>query len=204
MHSYAPVELTPAEMHRLVTELRSEAFLAAHPVLQASYAHYAFIVIHPFADGNGRVARALASLFMYRARSIPLLILSDQKQEYFAALEPADKRDFQLFVDFALDRAIEAMQLVQESVRAQMASELWPDPVPWDSDSGAVQQFQNVAVDVTQISRLPHTIRGRTTRLVCAKLRELVSGWPQCVTRAGAHSAPAPGLLPAWREREIL
>ncbi len=40
IHSYAPVDLTPAEMSRFVSELRSERFLAAHPVLQASYAHY--------------------------------------------------------------------------------------------------------------------------------------------------------------------
>ncbi len=118
MHSYAPADLTPAEMHRLVSELRSEAFLAAHPVLQASYAHYAFVVIHPFADGNGRVARALASVFMLRARSIPMLILADQRYEYFGALEAADRGDAQAFVDFTLDRALDAMQLVQESIQA--------------------------------------------------------------------------------------
>jgi Fic family protein len=121
MHSYAPVDVTPAEMHRLVQELRSEAFSAAHPVLQASYAHYAFVVIHPFADGNGRVARALASVFMYRARSIPLLILADQKQEYFNALQAADAGDKQPFVDFTLDRALEAMQLVTDSLQAAVA-----------------------------------------------------------------------------------
>jgi Fic family protein len=118
MHSYAPADLTPDEMHRLVNELRAPDFLAANSVLQASYAHYAFVSIHPFADGNGRVARALASVFLYRARSIPLLMLVEHRPEYFASLETADGRDFQPFVDFTLDRALEAMQLVQESIRA--------------------------------------------------------------------------------------
>jgi len=118
MHSYAPVDLTPAEMYRLVNELRGENFLAAHPVLQASYAHYAFVAIHPFADGNGRVARALASVFMCRALSIPLLVLAEQKRSYLAALETADRGDLQPFVNFTLDRTLEAIQLVQESVRA--------------------------------------------------------------------------------------
>jgi Fic family protein len=121
MHSYAPVDFTPAEMHRFVTELRSDMFLGAHPVLQASYAHYAFVAIHPFADGNGRVARALASVFTYRANSIPLLILADQREPYFAALEAADQGGFQPFVDFALSRALEAMQLVQQSIWAATA-----------------------------------------------------------------------------------
>ena len=66
-HSYAPVDVTPAEMARLVAELRSGAFLAAHPVVQAAYVHYGIVAIHAFADGNGRVARALASAFTYRA-----------------------------------------------------------------------------------------------------------------------------------------
>lgn len=91
MHSYAPADSTPDEMHRLCEELRSEAFVNAHPVLQASYAHYAFVVVHPFADGNGRVARALASVYTYRSHSIPLLVLVDNRNEYISALEAADR-----------------------------------------------------------------------------------------------------------------
>jgi Fic family protein len=102
MHSYAPADLTLDEMHRLVNELRTADFLVAHPVLQSSYAHYAFVSIHPFADGNGRVARAVASVFLYRARSIPLLMLVEHRPEYFTTLQAADRRAFQPFVDFSL------------------------------------------------------------------------------------------------------
>src|SRR5260370_40771113 len=86
MHSYAPADLTPDEMHRLVNELRAPDFLAANPVLQASYAHYAFVSIHPFADVNARAALALASVFLYLARSIPLLILVEHRTAYFTSL----------------------------------------------------------------------------------------------------------------------
>ncbi len=115
-HSYAPVDMAPAEMYRLVTELRGEAFLNAHPVLQAAYAHYGFVVIHPFADGNGRVARALASTFTYRAISMPIVILSEHKASYLDALEGADNGEFQLFVDFMLARSLDTISLVNESV----------------------------------------------------------------------------------------
>jgi Fic family protein len=115
-HSYAPVDITPVEMARLVEELRSKAFLAAHPVLQAAYAHYCLVVIHPFADGNGRVARALASVFTYRAISMPIVILSEHKEAYLDALEDADRGDYQLFVDFMLARALDTISLVNESV----------------------------------------------------------------------------------------
>lgn len=120
-HSYAPVDVTPAEMARLVAELRSDAFLAAHPVLQAAYAHYGLVVIHPFADGNGRVARALASAFTYRAISMPILILSEQKEEYLDALEDADRGDYQRFADFMMARSLDTIQLVEESLRRAQA-----------------------------------------------------------------------------------
>lgn len=119
-HSYAPVDVTPAEMARLVNELRSQAFLAAHPVIQAAYAHYALVVIHPFADGNGRVARALASAFTYRAISMPIVILSEHKDSYLDALESADKCQYQDFVTFMLARSLDTIGLVNESVQGSL------------------------------------------------------------------------------------
>jgi Fic family protein len=116
-HSYAPVDVTPAEMARLVAEMRTENFLAAHPVIQAAYAHYGLVVIHPFADGNGRVARALASAFTYRAISMPIMILSEHKSAYLDALEAADRGRYQEFVDFMLLRVLDTMNLVIETFR---------------------------------------------------------------------------------------
>ncbi|HMA47288.1 MAG TPA: Fic family protein, partial [Frankiaceae bacterium] len=73
-HAYAPVHRVADEMHRLVAQLGTPAFDAAHPVLQAAYAHHALTAVHPFADGNGRTARALASVYLYRAARVPLLV----------------------------------------------------------------------------------------------------------------------------------
>ena len=117
-HSYAPVDLVPAEMQRFCLELRSTEFTAAHPVAQAAYAHYALTVIHPFADGNGRVARALASVFTYRALSVPLLILSEHRSEYYLGLETADRGEYQHFVDFTLSRTLDSIQLVSDTLKA--------------------------------------------------------------------------------------
>jgi Fic family protein len=116
MHAYAPVDQVPLEMHRLVEQIRTPEFEAAHPVLQASYCHYAFVVIHPFADGNGRVARALASTFFYRDQSIPLVIFENQRPAYLGALRTADLGDFRPVISFFLDRGIDTMQLISESL----------------------------------------------------------------------------------------
>lgn len=118
VHSYAPVDMTPTEMYRLCEELRSQSFLEAHPAIQASYAHYALVVIHPFADGNGRVARALASVFTCRAISVPVLILTDSQRDYLESLAAADAGDFQPFVDFMLSRTLDAIRLASDSIHA--------------------------------------------------------------------------------------
>lgn len=117
-HAYAPVDRTRDEMARLVANLESEEFAAAHPVLQAAYAHYSLVAIHPFADGNGRVARALASVYLYRAASVPLLVFADQRLPYFDALSSADAGDRAEFVAVVNNAAIAAVELVAETLRS--------------------------------------------------------------------------------------
>ena len=108
-HAYAPVDDVPAEIRRLLEQTRTPEFDAAHPSLQAAYAHYALVVVHPFADGNGRVARAIASTFLIKSCDVPLVIWSDQDGEYLDALGAADQGDYQAFVDFIFDRALDTI-----------------------------------------------------------------------------------------------
>jgi Fic family protein len=117
LHVYAPPSETASEMHRLMLELRSEAFAAAAPATQAAFAHHALTVVHPFPDGNGRTARALASVFLYRSVGIPLVIFSDQQEPYWDALAAADAGDVRTFVDFVEDRALDTMALVADRLR---------------------------------------------------------------------------------------
>ena len=57
----------PEEVHDLVdTACSTMEGTPAHPAIGAGWIHVAVAAIHPFQDGNGRVARVLASLAMYR------------------------------------------------------------------------------------------------------------------------------------------
>lgn len=122
VHAYASPIDVPAEMSRLVRELRSSAFGAAHPVLQAAWAHYAFVAVHPFADGNGRVARALASVFLYRRPGVPLVIFADQKDAYLDGLEDADQGRPRRFLRFVQERVADVVGLVQVAAQAPAGS----------------------------------------------------------------------------------
>ncbi|SRR6266536_139747 len=117
VHVYAPVGETSPEMARLVEVFGTQEFQSAHPVLQASYSHYALTVIHPFADGNGRVARALGSVWLFRSLSLPLVIFTEQSGEYLRSLASADKGDYASFVDFISERAVDSVMLALEMLR---------------------------------------------------------------------------------------
>ena len=64
--------------------------LEVPPDLSAAWLHHRFIQIHPFQDGNGRVARALASLVLIRAGWFPLVVNHKDRPKYIATLEAAD------------------------------------------------------------------------------------------------------------------
>ncbi len=55
--------------------------------------HHKFIVIHPFDDGNGRIARLWINYILLRWDYPPLIIPSEDKRNYFTALQKADHGD---------------------------------------------------------------------------------------------------------------
>ena len=61
----AAVEI-PYQIEDLLAFLSSEAAKEMHPVLKAGVVHYELVRIHPFLDGNGRVARAIATLVLFK------------------------------------------------------------------------------------------------------------------------------------------
>lgn len=73
----APVAQVATEMEGFISHVRSPAFTDLHPVAQAAYLLDALDHVQPFADGNGRVARALAGGCLLRAAKIPFLALTD-------------------------------------------------------------------------------------------------------------------------------
>lgn len=67
------------------------------PVLRAGLAHLWFVTIHPFADGNGRVSRAIADMALARADGSAMRFYSmstqieSEKKQYYHALEQTQK-----------------------------------------------------------------------------------------------------------------
>jgi len=72
----------------------------------SAIAHEKLVFIHPFIDGNGRVARLLTNLILMQKGYPPALILKTERKKYIRTLEQAHNEQYQPFVDF-IGRAVE-------------------------------------------------------------------------------------------------
>ena len=100
---------------------------APDPILKAAIAHFWFVTIHPFEDGNGRIARAIADMALARADqskerfySMSAQIEAERK-EYYQQLESQQRGNLDMtgwlewFLD-CLDRALSRAERTLESV----------------------------------------------------------------------------------------
>jgi fido (protein-threonine AMPylation protein) len=98
---YCPPEHVEAEMDNLVAIYNKAEKDKVHPLLCATWFHHAFTTIHPFQDGNGRVARLLASLILIKHGLFPFTVLREEaKVKYIDALEKADLGEPQPLVEY--------------------------------------------------------------------------------------------------------
>lgn len=88
---YCPPEQVQSEMDNLVAWHGQHVKEGVAPEVEAAWLHHRFTQVHPFQDGNGRVARCLASLVLIRAEWFPLAIDRDDRTMYLDALEAADR-----------------------------------------------------------------------------------------------------------------
>jgi len=90
LHEYCPPIHVESEVDNLLTWLPEYA--SDDPIIVAAWFHHRFTQIHPYQDGNGRVARAVTTLILLRADLLPLVVDRDLRVEYIKALELADQR----------------------------------------------------------------------------------------------------------------
>jgi Fic family protein len=126
VHGYCPPEHVASEMDQLVQMYLGHQKSRITPEVEAAWLDHRFAQIHPFSDGNGRVARALASLVFIRAGWFPLIIKRDDRARYIEALEKADAEDLRplvsLFVECQRTALIDASEIAYD-VKATASTE---------------------------------------------------------------------------------
>lgn len=97
------------------------------PVLRAAIAHLWFVTIHPFEDGNGRIARAIADMALSRSEESPQRFYSmsaqirAERKAYYDILEETQKGDLDITVWLVwflrcLDRAFDGADAILSNV----------------------------------------------------------------------------------------
>lgn len=95
---------SPADWSRIVREMDLLIARLDAPdrdvVAMTAYFHHRFVAIHPFTDGNGRVARLLTNLYLLRQGYPPVVLDKNDRRQYYAALREADSGDLIPFTRF--------------------------------------------------------------------------------------------------------
>ncbi len=128
IHEYCPPEQVASEMDRLIELHHQHRVKQVSPEVESAWLHHRFTQIHPFQDGNGRVARCLASLVFIQNGWFPLVLTRDDRAVYIEASEKADQGDLSSLVNLFAKSQKQAFlrslglseQILSEAKRAQV------------------------------------------------------------------------------------
>ena len=107
-YCYCPPEQVVSEMDNLVKIYNS--LNNCHVLVKAAFLHHAFVQIHPFQDGNGRIARLLASFVLIKEGLFPLSIDREDRIKYIESLEKADNCEYQDIIDVFANNQIASIE----------------------------------------------------------------------------------------------
>lgn len=183
IHEYCPPgDTTSSEMTNLV-KWYQEAVAQNHaPEVLSAWLHHGFTKIHPFQDGNGRVARALASLVFLKAGMFPLVIRDQDRKEYIEALENADQGDLKplvlMFSRRQRDSVLQALGLEQLSQQSRHAEQIITSTIKllkerFAAEKTKLQQVYETAEDLRQLAQ------GRIQEIASTLNRELAGVTPR-------------------------
>lgn len=125
IHYEAPAaDRVPEEMRKFLVWFNDDT--GGDLVLKAGVAHLWFVTVHPFADGNGRIARAIADMMLARSERSPQRFYSmsaqirEERNDYYDMLESTQKGglDITLWLAWFLDCLDRALNHAEETLAA--------------------------------------------------------------------------------------
>lgn len=188
MYTGPEADKVPALMKDLVLWIKDSVSKDIHPIIVAGVVHQELAAIHPFQDGNGRTARALATLILYeRGYDFRrLFALEDyynkDRQKYYAAINIGknyeERRvDFTPWLEYFVKGFKEEIDNVKEkiaSLQLKKMDEKIQEQIYLDKDQmqilNFIDQVGKITVhDVMDILRCPQ----RTAQFHLQKLKKL-------------------------------
>lgn len=146
---FADPEETPAKIRELVAAFHEESSKDdVDPVILATLFHYGFLRIHPFDDGNGRVARILMNFILMKFGYPPIVIKTDDKENYYAVLRLADAGDPEQFIEYIAENLANSLGIMLRGARGEDLEE----PEDFDKELALIElQLRSVGKKIDRV-----------------------------------------------------
>jgi len=169
---FATPEETPAQMGDLLDWYkRNTTDPDVNPVLLAAQFHYKFIRIHPFDDGNGRTARILMNFILMQFGFPPVIIKTEDKENYFSALRQADAGLIEPFVEYIAKNMVRSLEIIIAGANGLSIEE--PDDI--DKEIALLEQkIRNIGTKIEVVKSkdvLLNIFDDSATRLISAFIK---------------------------------
>ena len=175
LHEYCPPIHVESEVDNLLSWLLEYA--NEDPLIVASWLHHRFTQIHPYQDGNGRVARALTTLILLRADLLPLVVDRDLRIEYIKALELADRAQLsplaEIFARLERNAILQALSVDADAEISHQKS-LTSAVIGSLADKFGKRRIQKVA-ELRHVNSVAIELRARARAVLEASFAEIES-----------------------------
>ena len=98
----------PRLMEQLLEEIKKTD---ENPIKKTAYIHHELTKIHPFTDGNGRVARILTNILLIKDGYPPVTLKKEDRAKYYDNLRKADNGNLNPFINFIAKAEDEALTI---------------------------------------------------------------------------------------------
>ena len=117
---FTPPDQVKSAMGDLIDWYRAREREGEHPIIIAATFHYRFVRIHPFDDGNGRMARLLMNMILIKHGYTVSLIRQENRDVYLNHLEQADKtEDLTEFISYIANSCEYSLNLHLKAARGE-------------------------------------------------------------------------------------
>ena len=124
LFEFAKPSDVPARMQALVQWLEQSLASGESPIiLILAKLHHEFVLIHPFDDGNGRVARMLVNYVLMRQGFPPIIVPTERKKDYLNALRLADAGDITELENFLGTCVVRSLELAIKAAKGESLEE---------------------------------------------------------------------------------
>lgn len=123
IHYYTNPEEVPFEMNNLLEWYRKAEEENLHPVVMSAVFHHKFTSIHPFDDGNGRLARILSNFILLKHNYPVIVIKNRDKVQYYAALNIADNGIYEDLIKLFAENVRHSFVIIHKAINGENINE---------------------------------------------------------------------------------